>query len=214
MLIAGCLGAMATLALHPVGPHGGLPFPEAMATLARVDRAVHGLALVSMTLLFLGTMALTRLLSVGNRLALAALTIYGLAVGAIVVAGTMDGFVGAELLSRMIEGDPRLESWRLLLNYNFWIVTAFAAVYAVGASVAIFLWSLVIVRTGPLAAGLGWYGLALAGVIVLAIFSGHLAMGLHGFGLVALGQSIWFVAAAWQLMRLGFVEPSHATSAV
>ena len=202
LLVAGCVAVLITMGLHPGMSHGGrLPPPEALEHLARLDRFVHGLAIAGVGMIFLGALALTRRLAGGNRLALAALMVHGLSVVAILVAGTLDGFVAADLVNRMAAGDPKLESWWTLLDYNTGIVVAFASVYTAGTCAAIFLWSLVMVRTRRLAAGLGWYGLGLGPVIVLALFSGHLSLGRHGMGLVALAQSVWFIVAGVLLMR-------------
>ena len=51
-----------------------------------------------------------------NRLPLAALVVYGFAAVAIMIASSMGGFVGADLLSRMVAGDPKLKSQRTLLD--------------------------------------------------------------------------------------------------
>lgn len=214
MLVAGCVAALITMGFHPVGPHGGLPSPQGMAMLAMHDRIVHTLGIVAQPIFFLGAMALTRRLTAGNRVPLAALVVYGFAVVAIMVAAAMSGFVGADILSRMVEGDPKLESRRMMLDYTFRINQAFAAIYTVGACAAIFLWSLEIVRTRRLAAGLGWYGLVLGPVIVLALCSGHLSLDVHGFGLVTLIQSIWFVIAGVLLMRCVDAEdqPPHGAA--
>ena len=202
MLVAGCVAGLITMSLHPVlSHHGGLPSPQAMERLARLDRAVHGLALAGIVMIFLGALALTRQLAAGSRLAVAALVLYGFAAAAITVAGTMDGFVAADLLVKMVAGDPKLELWWMLLGYNTRLVVAFASVYTVGACAAIFLWSLAMVRTRQMAAGLGWYGLVLGPVIVLALFVGHLSLDVHGMGLVALLQSIWFILAGVALMQ-------------
>jgi len=53
------------------------------------------------------------------------------------------------------------------------------------------------------APGVGIYGLLLGPVIILAVLSGHLRLGVHGIGLVVLGQAVWFVVAGVRLWRLG-----------
>ena len=201
LLVAGNVAALVTLALHPHTHHDTAPSPRDLAVLAHVDRAVHGLALVGIVLIFLGALALTRRLAAGSRPVLAALVLYGFAAAAILVAGTMDGFVAAALLEHVPVAGPKLEFWWTLLEYNTRIVVAFATVYTVGTSVAIFLWSLAAMRTRLLASGLGWYGLVLGPLIVLAVLSGHIQMDAHGFGLIALTQAIWFVVAGILLAR-------------
>ena len=155
MLVAGNVAALLTMALHPHIHPGFAPSPRDLIKLAQVDRAVHGLALAGIVLVFLGALALTRRLAGGNRLALAALVLYGLAAAAILVAGTLDGFVAADLLDRLAVGGPNPEPGWTLLDYNTRIVIAFASVYTVATCAAIFLWSLAAVRARRLAPGLG-----------------------------------------------------------
>ena len=202
LLTAGSAAFLITMGFHPVGPHGGvLPSPHALAILAAVDRAVHTLAIAALPLLFLGAMALTQRLAGASRLALAALVVYGFAAVAIMSAACMSGFVGADILSRMVEGDPKLESRHMLLDYTFRLNQAYASVYAVGSCVAIFLWSLEMVRTRRLSTGLGNYGLVLAPLLVAALCSGHLTLDVHGAGLLAILEGVWFITAGILLMR-------------
>ena len=202
LLVVGSVAEIITMVLHPVGPHGdGLPSPHALALLALLDRAVHGLALAALPVLFLGALVLTRRLAADNRAALAALVVYGFALVAIMSAGCMSGFVGADILSKMVEGDPKLESRRMMLDYTFRLNQAYSSVYLVGSCVAIVLWSAEMVRSRRLAAGLGVYGLVLGPVLMGALFSGLLPLNVHGFGLVVLVQSVWFISAGTLLMR-------------
>ena len=201
LLVAGCVAGLITMSLHPVAPRGGtLPSPHALAALATLDRAVHGLALTGVVMMFLGAMVLPQRLVAQNRRASVALVVFGFAAIAIMIAGAMSGFVGADILSKMVEGDPKLESRRMMLDYTFRINQAFAGIYTVGTCAAIFLWSLELLRT-RLARVLGWYGLLLAPWIILALFTGNLPLDVHGMGLVVLTQSIWFIVAGSLLMR-------------
>ena len=206
LLVIGSLAGIITMVLHPVGPHGGaLPSPHAMETLTRLNRVIHGLALAALPVMFLGAMALTRRLTTGQgrRLPLAALVVYGFAVLAILSAGCMSGFVGSDILGRMVEGDPKLESRRMMLDYTFRLNQAYSSVYLVAACTAIFLWSLEMVKTRQFSKGLGIYGLVLGPVLVGALFGGVLPLDVHGFGLVVLVQSIWFIVTGSWLMRSG-----------
>ena len=209
LLVVGSVAGIITMVLHPVGPHGGggLPSPHALETLARLNRVIHGLALAALPVMFLGAMALTRRMAGGGRLPLAALVVYGFAVVAIMSAGCMSGFVGSDILSRMVEGDPKLESRRMMLDYTFRLNQAYSSVYVVAACAAIFLWSVEMVTARHLSRGLGIYGLALGPVLVGALFGGWLPLDVHGFGLVVLVQSIWFIAVGGQLMHA--VEDTH-----
>ena len=209
LLILGSVAGIITMVLHPMAPHGGLlPSPHAMETLTRLNRVIHGLALAGLPVMFLGALALTGRLARGGRLPLAALVVYGFALAAIISAGCMSGFVGSDILSRMVEGDPKLESRRMMLDYTFRLNQAYSAVYVVGSCVAIFLWSVEMARTRRLSRGLGIYGLVLGPVIVAALFGGQLLLDVHGFGFVVFVQSVWFVVAGAR-MRQSAVDTTH-----
>jgi hypothetical protein len=199
-LIAGAIAGMITMSLHPSGHHV-IMSPREMEMLALLTRAVHALGIVALPLSFLGCMAMTRGLASSNRLSLAALVVYGFAVIAIMIAASMSGFVSTGVMSKLVAGDPRTDTRRLFLEYTFQLNQAFASVYVVGSCVAIVLWSIAILKTRQLAAGLGIYGIVLGLAIVAALFSGMLALDVHGFGLVTFTQSIWFIVAGVLLLR-------------
>ncbi len=188
------------MVLHPVGGHGLLA-PHEMQTLALVDRIVHGFAVAALPMVFLGALALSRWMTGAGRLPLAALVVFGFAVVAIMAAGAMSGFVGADILGKMVEGDPKLESRRMLLDYTFRINQAFSSIYAVGSCVAILLWSGAILKTRQLSPVLGFYGLVIGVAIPAALFAGVLVLDVHGMGLVALAQAVWFIGAGFSLRR-------------
>ena len=73
--------------------------------------------------------------------------------------------------------------------------------FTVGSYRAILLWSVAMLQTRRLAMGLGVYGLMLGSVTNAAQFFGVLSLAVHGFGLVVLARSIWFIVAGSLLMR-------------
>ncbi len=198
LLVAGNAAGIITMVLHPVAGHGLLP-PAQMAHLVLLDRTVHGLAIVGVAMTFLGLLALTRRLTTDNRLPLAAMVAYGFAAVAILSAACMSGFVGADLLGRMVEGDPKLETWQTLLAYTFRLNQGFSAIYTVGACVAVALWSVAALRNRRLPFALGIYGLAVGLALPAALFAGALTLDVHGFGLVVFAQAVWFVGAGFVL---------------
>ncbi len=202
LLVAGSVAGLITMAFHPTAGHGLLPSPPELQRLATLDRAVHGLALFGVAMVFLGALALSRRLANAGRLPLAALVAFGFASVAIMIAGAMSGFVGADILSRMVAGDPKLESRWMLLDYTFRLNQAFASIYVVGTCVAIMLWSLAMRCTRQFAPGLEIYGLVLGPLILAALFSGNLPLDVHRFGLVVFTQAVWFIVAGILLAQL------------
>jgi hypothetical protein len=94
------------------------------------------------------------------------------------------------------------ELWKAMLEYNAHLNQAFAKIFVYASSTSIVLWSVSIVRSRVLAAGVGVYGLVLGAVTMLALASGHVRLDVHGMGAVVLGQALWYIAAGVALWRL------------
>jgi hypothetical protein len=203
-LIAGSVAGIITMSLHPTGHD--LFAPGQLDPMARMLVAVHALALVSMPVSFLGALGLSRRLASPlespDRLAIAALVTYAFALLAVMNAAVADGLVAPAIARQMVAAAPSAsEGWRLMFRYNFWQNQAFAQVFVVASSVAILLWSASIIRSGALARGVGIYGCILGPLTLLAVFSGHLELTVHGFGLVVFGQALWLITVGALLCR-------------
>jgi hypothetical protein len=199
-LIAGSAALIITMAFHPTGHQ--MISPDRFATVARLSIAVHTLALASMVVLFLGACGLWQRLSPSRCLALAGLISYGFSMVAGMITGILNGFVAPRLIQRMLNHPEAKQVWDIVFTYSGDVAGALASVLVVTSSVAILLWSIAIVRRGLLARGLGTYGCVVGPLIIVAVLSGHIRLNVHGFGLVVLLQSVWFVIAGVQLWRL------------
>jgi hypothetical protein len=198
-LIAGMVGTIITMALHPTGHD--LTAPGQLASMAQLNVAVHSLALVCIPILFLGVLGLTRRLDAPNRLALAALVFFGFAEVAVMIAATASGLIATGLIHHIAADPGMADMWRAVLTLNGHLNQAFALIFVMASSVAIVLWSAAILKSRVFARWLGIYGCILGPLTVLAVLSGHLRLNVHGFGLVVLGQAVWFITAGVMLWR-------------
>ncbi len=199
-LIAGTIGTIITLIIHPSGGHD-LFAPDKFAHTAAMMVSAHSLAIASMSIVFLGALALTRCLAL-NRIAIAALVIYGFASAAVMSAATVDGFVGPSVLRHVIfDKPPASGQWCILFIYSELLNEAFAQVFVVASAVAIVLWSASILKTRLLPLGSAIYGLVLGVGSVVAIAAGA-SGNAHAVHLVMLAQIIWFLLVGILLWRL------------
>lgn len=196
--IVAAAALLVTMSLHPTGHE--LFEPGRFDGGARLARITHALALSSLPFSFLGGLALARRLATPGRTALVALVVHGFSLAAVMLAAIASGFVAPRLVAEILES-PEGNAWKALMHYNWALNQACTQVYVVGSSVAILLWSLVIVRTRTLAFGLGMLGLVLAPLTILALLSGHVRLDVHGFGLIVVGQSLWTIGAGVSLWR-------------
>jgi hypothetical protein len=195
-LIAGSVGMIITMIFHP----GGKIAPEQLEHMIRLSIGVHSLALLTVPVLFLGAWGMSRRLDGGDRLAWAGLVLFAFASAAVMNAGTLNGLAAPKLMRLIAAATPETrETWRMIANFSFQVNQAFARVYAVGASLAIALWSVAILRYRSLGLGVGIYGVILGLVTALAICSGLLTPDRHGFAILIFGQAIWFLIVAGEM---------------
>lgn len=191
------------MALHPSG--GGILTPAQYERFAIMNVVAHSLAIASMPVSFLGTFALTRRLQSPDRLSISALVVYGFALIAGMLTATASGFIATPLVGGATTAATELN--HALYHYTGLWNQAFARFLAVGSSTAILLWSLAILRNRRLSARAAYYGIPVGILIVLFAGSGSVKLDVHGFGLVMILQSVWFISVGTLLMR---VDPAAA----
>jgi hypothetical protein len=191
-LIAGSLGGIITMAIHPTA--GGALTPAQFERLAVLSAVAHSLAMISFLLLFLGACGLTLRLAHPDRLAFSALVIYGFAAVAVLIATAVSGFIVPNIMRHMVRDVPAAApQWRIVIDSVFQINQAFARIFTVAASASMALWSAAALRNGGLAR------------------VGHLRLDVHGMAIVVLCQTIWFVCAGVELYRQRLVPSPDLT---
>ena len=198
-LIAGSAGVIVALGLHPSG--GDLFVPGQSESAARKLIAVHSLALACLPIWFFGAWGLSRRFGV-LWTARAALVTYAFAMMAMMNAVVVDGLVSPGLAGEIVHATGTAgQGWRVAFNHNSLIDQAFMRVSLVASSAAIVLWSASIVRSVALARGVGIYGCILGATTVIALLSGQLDRYAHVFGMVIVGQAVWFLIVGASLCR-------------
>jgi hypothetical protein len=197
-LIAGSLGGILTMAIHPTG--GSSLTVEQVEHLMGLSGVAHSIAMVSMLLLFLGACGLSRRTAAADRISFAAIVTYGFACVAVLIATAVSGFIIPSIMKRMARDVPAAASqWQIVIAGIFQINQAFARIFSVAASIAIILWSVSALRNGGFGRGIAIYGCVVAPLIILGIAIGYLQLDVHGMTVVWLGQAIWFIAVGYQL---------------
>src|SRR3974390_3306974 len=94
-LIAGTVGVLATLGLHPSGE--GIIDPAQYEAVTRHLIEVHSIALLSLPLWFLGAYGLSRRLACAGHATIVPLVFYGFALSAMMSGVVFDGLVAPGL---------------------------------------------------------------------------------------------------------------------
>ena len=152
-MIAGSVGGMVTMAIHPVG--AGKMSADQVSHLMGMSGIAHALALGSVLLLFLGTCGLAKFLAGPDRLAFSALVTYGFAAVAIMIAASVSGWIVPDTMKLMMKDVPaNAMQWKIVIAAIFQINQAMSRIYSVGAASAITLWSACCLRQGKLSRGM------------------------------------------------------------
>ena len=198
-LIAGSVGGILTMAIHPVA--GASLTAEQVTHLAIASAVAHSLGMVSFLLVFLGACGLTWRIAGPDRMAFVAVVIYGFACVAIFIAATVSGFILPSIMERMVRDLSAAVQWRIVIAGIFQFNQAFARIYSVAASLAIVLWSASALRNGGFGRGIALYGCVVGPLITLGVGIGHLRLDVHGMALVAIAQAIWFIVMGATISR-------------
>lgn len=206
-LIAGSIGGMLTMAIHPAT--AGDLTPDYVRHMAWMSGVAHTLALVSVLVLFLGACGLTRMLNSPNRIAFSALVVFAFSSVAIMIAGAVSGWIIPDLMNRMLRDAPvNIAQWKIAMASIFQINQAMSRIFTVGTASAITLWSASSLRQSRLARGVAVFGCITGPLIALLIFAGHLKLDIHGMMLVMLSEVLWFTGMGVALFRSALLPTS------
>ena len=198
-LIVGSIGGVITMAIHPHAA-GSLTSPQ-VERLALVSGVAHTLALVSVLLLFLGSCGLHAYLADRERNSFAALVTFGFACVAVMIAGSISGYIIPSILRHMLrDAAENAHQWQIVTDAIFQCNQAFSRVYSIGTALAIALWSIAALRSHKWNAAISHYGWISSLVIIVGISVGHIRLNVHGMAVVVVAEVVWFVAVAIRLI--------------
>jgi hypothetical protein len=193
-LVVGALGAILTMAIHPGEPWLPAGYVQYLAP------AAHSIGILALLLLFLGSCGLARRIASSDRISLAGIVAYGFACVAALIGMAISGFTMPAIVRHMARDVPTAApEWRIVMDGIFQINQAVSRIFFAGASLAIFLWSMCVLRNGGLARGIAIYGCVIAPLTILALAAGHLRPDVHGTAAVVLAQAVWFIVVGTQL---------------
>lgn len=203
-LLTGAVFATMTMALHPVG--GSL---EEIARKKGVFLFTHSLALFTIPFLAFGFWGLATALLTKSRLSFLSFAICCFALIAVMVAGTVNGFV-LPVFASNYSGSTVDGTVLQTVRYYGWILgSSMDYIFITGLSLAIVLWSIIMITTRQLSVWLGWYGLLIVAGTVLGLLLKFNFTTKYGFGLFIFTIVSWLIVASLQLIFASKNRQSH-----
>ncbi len=205
-LIAGSLGGLLTMILHPTG--SDVVNNAATGAANTLNASVHLLAIISQPLVLSGALGLTVNLKDRRDFAFAGFVFFALASFAVIIAAAASGLVASSVVAGLAKAtDAQRAAAMGALGYTSVLNQAFAKVYVALGGVALILWSLAMIKGREMGRALGVYGMVVGLLMVSIAIGGWVVLDIHGFGAVVIAVGAWFVWAAIGLIR------SHGESA-
>jgi hypothetical protein len=195
-LILGSIGGILTMIAHPIGTDVA-PTNENALHGIQLGIMVHALAVASVMIQSFGLLGFCRKLGLERPIVSAALVIYGFSAVAVMCAAVLDGFGATALAKDALSADePTRKLLSLLSHYNYYVNQGFAKVFLVGSSVAVIIWSGLLMKLSRFGKIIGGLGCIIGSICLILFAAGHLQTDRHGFGLFFFVQSVWMVLTA------------------
>ncbi len=197
--LAGSAVLLVMGAVHP----DRIPFgdQDALARMARIDAAAHGLAILGIGLLIVGQVGWSRMLGLHRPVVLLALVAAVLPAAGIVVAAALDGLVIPRIAQEWMNSDEVARAGQeQLIRFCVLIASALTRVYMLLTAVAILLWSWVLHRDAR-HRSLPWVGSAVGVAALATLVGGPVYVSVHELIALVVGQSVWMICAGVLMIR-------------
>lgn len=195
-LAFGSVLATLTMALHPLG--------GTLAAIAKMSNSfifTHGMAIFCIPFIAFGFWGLSTVLITKSRMSFLAFSVICFGLVAVLIAGTIDGFVLPSFASKYANSSVDNAILHSIRTYGFFINLAFDYIFIGAFSVALLIWSCLIIYHKQLPVWLGYYGLLIVLSTVAAVLLKFNLANVFGFSLYIFGIVSWKIVAGIVLMR-------------
>ncbi|RYZ28992.1 MAG: hypothetical protein EOO10_07720 [Chitinophagaceae bacterium] len=194
-LLMGSILSTATMALHPTG--GDI---DHILKVKNVLIFSHSLALFCLPLIGFGFSGLSNILQTKNKIASLAFFVAFFGLLAAMVAATLNGLVLPIFASRYWGGHNDISLVTKIMGYGHTINIAMTYIFITAISVAIAIWSFLIILNGHIQKWLGYFGLIVIAIGILGILLRFNFTDLFGFRTFMLGLVSWIVAVGTSML--------------
>ena len=190
-LLTGAILATITMAIHPVG--GSL---AEIAARKGVFLFTHSLALISIPFIAFGFWGLATALVTKSRISFLSFAVSCFGLIAVMAAGTLNGFVLPMFASNYAGSKVDGAVLQAVRDYGWLLGSSMDYIFITGLSLAIAIWSGIMIATGHLSKWLGSYGLLIVVVTVSGLFMKFNFTNDVGFGVFIFTLVSWLIIAA------------------
>ncbi len=196
-LITGSLFIIATMILHPSG--GNTKHIIQISTSLIV---VHSLAIFCLPILLFGCYGLTNSLLEKSKISVLAFIIMGFGCIATMFAAVVNGLTLPYFLKQYVGNlEQNASIIKPIMNYGFAINKPLDYIFIVACCLAIFIYSILIIRTNKFPKWIGYFGVLLISFCILGAFTGFVFTSLTGFRVFVFSLAGWILSSGVSLIR-------------
>lgn len=186
-----------TMVLHPSG--GSL---EHILKISKVLMISHSIAIFSIPFIAFGFYGLSETLQTSSKISYLGFSFVGFSLVAVMIAGSINGLILPMYASKFHnETGQNLETVKQIINYGSKFNKAMDYVFIDGYSIAMLIWSVIIIQTSKLHRWLGIYGFVLIAFVIIGFLLDFDFISVWGFRIYIFGIVSWIVLAGFLMIK-------------
>lgn len=195
-LIIGSVLMILTMVLHPTG--GNL---EHIIKISNVLMITHSIAIFSIPFVAFGFYGLSKNLVTDSKTSYLGFTFVIFGLIAVILAASINGLILPMYSSKFQnETGQNLEALKLIISYGSTFNKAMDYIFMGGYSIAMLIWSVVIILTSKLPRWIGFYGLILLAFVIIGFLLQFNFISVWGFRIYVFGIVSWIILAGFFMM--------------
>ncbi|MEI9808365.1 MAG: hypothetical protein WDO16_11115 [Bacteroidota bacterium] len=186
-LIIATILMLFTMVLHPMG--GSVAHIQRIASTIMIT---HAIAILSVPFWLLGFWGLTKRLDDDSLLSSAAFITMSVGLFAVMIAAATNGLALPLFVTHYMDATAeKLDMIKRVVVYNTSLNHAFDLIYTGASCLAVFFWSIAMLKSRRLPVWPGWLGIILVLATIIAMVSGFFFVHLAGFRIFIAGFAVW-----------------------
>ncbi len=199
-LIIGSLLMVLTMVLHPSG--GSL---EHIVKISKIAIISHSIGILSVPFIAFGFWGLSTALKTESNLSFLAFIFLAFGLLAIMLAAALNGLIlPIYAMNHQNEVGQNLETVKLIIKYDTTFNAAMDYIFITFYSIAMGIWSAIIIKTAILPQWTAFYGFILLIFALIAFFFKLNFISVTGFTIYILGIVSWIISMGWFLVKKGY----------
>jgi hypothetical protein len=197
-LVVGSALMVLTMVLHPSG--GNL---EHIFKISKVLIISHSIAIFSIPFIAFGLYGLSETLQTNSKIAYLGFAFVSFSLVAVMLAASINGLILPMYLSKFhSETGQNLEIVKLIIGYGSKFNKAMDFIFIAGYSIAMLIWSIIIIQTSKLPRWMGFYGLFLLVFVIISFLLQFDFISVWGFRIYIFGIVSWIILAGFFMINL------------